>query len=40
MMPKIRTRKGDRLLVWDKRGTIIHAIILGKGHVEVVTKPK
>jgi hypothetical protein len=37
---KVKTRKGDRLLVWSKHGTLIHTLILDKGHVEVVTKPK
>lgn len=37
---RVKTRKGDRLLVWSKHGTIIHTLILGKGCVEVVKQPK
>ena len=34
-VPKIRTRPGDRLLIFDKRGTITHVQTLGKGVVKV-----
>jgi hypothetical protein len=36
---KVKTRKGDRLLIW-RRGVIVHAVILGKGRVEVVKARK
>ena len=32
---KVKTRPGDRLLVFDKRGTITHVQTLGKGVVKV-----
>jgi hypothetical protein len=36
---KVKTRKGDRLLIWSK-GVIVHTSILGKGRVEVVKARK
>jgi len=38
MSERIKLGKGDRVLIWDKRGVIVYAAIPGKGSVEVVRK--